>query len=220
MLHNSGGEYFKTMLQPDGPFTESQQTVITLEGDKPYAVEAILQHIYGSDYDPLHTLQYYLNVYVAAQKYLLPGLQEIALTAANRKVAVVGPSNANNPEGVLEVVKLLAEYMDHNEAFMEKCNMLVLKNLPALMRMKAFREWMEEDGNPTVELIAVAIGTPKERTQHVVNICRYCRHASTDDIEKDADHNDCPQQPCQDWGHEWEIKHFSYREGLLEVTRQ
>ena len=90
MLHNSGGEYFKTMLQPDGPFTESQQTVITLEGDKPYAVEAILQNIYGFDYDPLHTLQYHLNVYVAAQKYLLPGLQEIALTAANRKVAVVG----------------------------------------------------------------------------------------------------------------------------------
>ncbi len=117
-------------------------------------------------------------------------------------------------------MKLLAEYMDHNEAFMEKCNMLVLKNLPALMRMKAFREWMEEDGNPTVELIAVAIGTPKERTQHVVNICRYCRHASTDDIEKDADHDDCPQQSRQGWGHEWEIKHFSYREGLLEVTRQ
>ncbi|KAK5174899.1 uncharacterized protein LTR77_000035 [Saxophila tyrrhenica] len=181
VLYNSGSDYFKALLKPDSAFAEAQQSTIEFKEDSYYAVNVVLRHIYGFEYGVSDDVEGDIAVYAAAQKYMLPELQAKALAAVQKTVAVaLDLPTVTDPDArlVFRLLELLVENKHHGDAFTNMADELLAKHTASLMKLYAFRAWLEEEGNPGLDIVVASINTGKQtkshKTQHSIRVCGSC----------------------------------------------
>ncbi len=186
----------------------------------------MLRHLYGFQYDerddgtkkqdlkPLDNLR----VYVVATKYLVPALQAKALDAFNNQMADLGclATLGDDPERLFELVKLLATYKEHDEAFPKKSNKTLLEHLPALMKLNDFRTWLGEEGNLALEVM-LRSATEEKEIHYDVSICRKCLHTAVLCADDKETVRCCSGNRLEDFFNA-EVKEFSYKDGKLSVA--
>ena len=198
ILYNSGSDYFKTLLSPDSKFAESQQPVIELKDDDPKAVEAMLGFLYGHEYSdfarsarqPQNLLWFNMDVFVTAQKYLLPGLQREAIYALRAQGDDAQESFQRDSSilPLFELIQALTVYQRYDEVFLEYGKELIEDHLLALMSLKPFREWMDIDGTYAVPLVLDAVAAGSDA--HKIITCRGCGRVRPDGEILDRTHID------------------------------
>jgi len=205
---STASDYFKTLLSqdPKHSLAERSQTVIELKDDAPEAIRAILQYIYSFKYErtvkeylrddgdvgddevvevedkDVSAAVYHLQVYVAAQKYLLQKLADKALDALKTALTKITERDQVAGKGLFELVKLLAECQDHNDSFLDRSNDFISRYLSTLMGQKAFRLWYEEDENSSaLGVVLGSFNTLNETSDyHQIKICRQCGQGAID----------------------------------------
>ncbi|KAK5174913.1 uncharacterized protein LTR77_000049 [Saxophila tyrrhenica] len=186
----TASDYFKKLLSPTGRFKEAREGVVVLKGHGPQAVEAVLRYIYSFEYEDIigkdkikSTPEYHLSVYAAAHEYQMEKLTAKAFAAMENALSKVQTgipitNGGYGPNDVFELVKLLAAHKDYHAAFTEKSHELVRKHLAALMTLKTFRAWLEQDNNPALKFVLAAVANPSTVE---LQICHTCLKVAVDD---------------------------------------
>ncbi|KAK3057142.1 hypothetical protein LTR09_002181 [Extremus antarcticus] len=186
-------EYFAKLIDPDSGWIEQRQSVIELKEDDTEAVEAMLRYIYSFEYEAIvsgekarATPQFHLNVYTTAHKYRLSTLMNKATASLDKALVTInttaaGTNGGSVPEDVFELVKLLSAHGHYSTNFVAKSDWLVKRHLPVLIKLKAFRQWLDEGNKSALALVFDAVATgcaekpPVKETTHEIRVCRSCR---------------------------------------------
>jgi hypothetical protein len=142
LCHTS--EYFKAMCGPRSPWLESKQSVVELKEDDPKAAEAILRHLYKFEYDEIREsiggfdITTRLNVVLAAQKYLLPEFEEIALHRVEHALARIETDYGKTGDitQIWDFVRLLSSHVKYQVNFTNWFDKLWKEHLAKLFKLK------------------------------------------------------------------------------------
>ncbi len=218
--------------------------MVELIGDEPEAVEVLLQHIYGYDYDEIvEDAEYdrfesdnpmkpwfHLNVYDAAHKY---GMEDLVNLAFEGLVSMLPRIRTDKPDGgrgsmvddvyqveeVFQLVKALAEHEDYDARFLARGDVFMETHLEALYKLKDFRQWLDEDGNnAALEHVhgIITRGVAARETSHQVQICRVCHQYVLDDVKAMHECKDGRKRPIIE---RCASLHFNYKSGRLIKAR-
>jgi hypothetical protein len=120
--------------------------LITLEDDDPNAMDAVLRHIYKAPIGPRHSQsnekhwQFWLKVYITADKYLVPALSEQAYTEFYTYA-----KTAWDLDTVVQIIETLTIETSHNHKLVALATELRQVHFRQLLRSQQYRETLEED---------------------------------------------------------------------------
>ena len=150
----NASKYFNALCGQNSPWKESNGT-IDLKDDEPAAVDAMLRWIYGFTYlqiktvlKPESAIDYDMDVFITAQKYMLKSLQQSAhWYLQNRIMSIERLCSKDSQDGqeVFEVIKLLCKHREHSDEFATIIERLKTNHLAALFKVKVFRASLETD---------------------------------------------------------------------------
>jgi hypothetical protein len=173
-----------------GGFAESTSDVVELKEDDPWAVDAMLRHIYGFEYksttkpseQEMSLCEFHVNVAVTAKKYGIEKLQTIAMAAAEgvtsawRTNEAIPSKEADDREVVFSTIQMLARYEDHLEAIQALGKKLVDRHMVSLYQSEDFRSWLEDHKVYGLEKAALAVARGHKRGEKKPDllVCKYC----------------------------------------------
>ena len=150
--------FFKSMCDSANEYVGGQPEVLELpDDDDGHLKEAVLRHIYGFTYAKIQEvcdfhcsrIDWQMDVIVAARKYMLPKLEQEALTALYNNIQEL-EHNCATPQGSHELfcaVISLKWYRPHNVEFERMARDLTVKHLAHLFKARRFRESLEQKDN-------------------------------------------------------------------------
>ena len=170
-------KFFNAMCGPAKKSNETERNIIILEDDEQAGRvnEAVLRHIYNFTYAEIReirskassTTARQMDVIVAGRKYLLPKLEQEALTALYSDIQELEQNRAT-PRGsnqLLHAILDLKCYKEHNVEFERMARDLTIEHLAHLFKARWFRKSLEKkDNKDLLDLIigAVERGYPSQ----------------------------------------------------------
>jgi Mn-dependent DtxR family transcriptional regulator len=135
---------------------ERNLSTVELKEDNPDAVEHVLRHIYkiavspppDSQLDTQSTWRYWLDVYVATDKYLESGLKQTAFSQVRALTQL-----RNTVEVIFGFILTLSTEMAHDEACSDLKSELFRNHLRALLQHEPFCRHVEKDTEIMWEII-------------------------------------------------------------------
>lgn len=196
MILSNHSEYFSSLCGANSKWRESSQSVIELHDDDPDAAERVLRYLYGFVYptcqcipgfqavSPFDVAANHINVFVAAQKYLLPKLESQARRGLQMALDHLASEERESVQidGFFDTIKLLVIHTEVDPGFVKLAAELIELRLPELFKLPEFRDLLnEEPWKDALELCEKAIERDHKHTQSSekpgscrVSQCNHC----------------------------------------------
>ena len=170
VILSHASQVFKSICDSANKSIGGQPEVVELPGDGEGGLvnDAILQHMYRFTYAEIReicdldcsTIERQMEVIVTARKYLLPKLEQEALTALYNDIQILERNCATirGSNLLLDAVDSLKRYKEHNVEFERMGRDLTIKHLAHLFKAREFRKSLEQkDNKDLLDLIIQAV---------------------------------------------------------------
>ncbi|KAK8158474.1 hypothetical protein IWX90DRAFT_1527 [Phyllosticta citrichinensis] len=165
--------FFMNALNPESNFKEAQTNKVPLEHDEPFAVKALIEYFYRSEYTDIDApinelLLFHVHIYAIGETYGVQGLKKLA---CDRFETVVAGKTFGELDLPTAIKTIYTTTVGTDKGLREKAVAIARADVKVVVKLKGFREMMDECAQFSKDVALSLIHDPITASRYHCTAC-------------------------------------------------